>query len=145
MGHRGDRLTPVMYGSKMQLEKKFPLFWHVKSVNGITLILILNTFDNVLECCFKVWRIAQFFGNQFWTLLSTLNNKCCTVHGSRGHIAFVFRQIISFTEATVFWLYTKLSKHDSCTQFYLINSLLHSYFTFSILKKFVLWGRVMVF
>ena len=57
---------------------------------------------------------------------------------SSSHITIVFRQIISFTEATVFCLYTKLSKHDSCTQFYLINSYLHSYFTFNILKKFVL-------
>ena len=52
----------------------------------------------------------------------------------------VFWERISFTEATVFCLYTKLSKHDSCTQFYLINSYLHSGFNFNIQKKFVMCG-----
>ena len=56
------------------------------------------------------------------------------------HTANFIRERISFTEVTVFWLYRKLSEHNSCTQFYLINSLLHSNFTFSILKKFAVWG-----
>ena len=65
-----------------------------------------------------------------------------TDHTRRPHITIVFRQIISFTEATVFCLYTKLSKHDSCTQFYLINSYLHSGFNFNIQKKFVMCPAV---
>ena len=51
----------------------------------------------------------------------------CDYHEEVGgeptqHTANFLREGISFTEVTVFWLYTKLSKHNSCTQFYLINS-----------------------